>query len=80
MKRRTQTDVVLEHLRKHKSITSWEAIMEYGITRLANRVFQLKEEGYNIPTERITVTTRLGNTTNIAKYTLIETPTQTSLF
>ena len=54
--------------------------MEYGITRLANRVFQLKEEGYNIPTERITVTTRLGNTTNIAKYTLIETPTQTSLF
>tara|TARA_R110001592_G_scaffold148690_7_gene373879 strand:+ start:110 stop:352 length:243 start_codon:yes stop_codon:yes gene_type:complete len=80
MKRKTQHDVVIEHLRKYKTITSWDAIIEYGITRLATRVFELKELGYNIPTERITVKTRLGNTTSIAKYSLIEKPIQASLF
>ena len=79
MKKKTQNEIVLEHLRKHKTITSWEAIMEYGITRLATRIFQLKEEGYNIPSERINVTTRLGRNTNIARYSLIETPRQLNI-
>ena len=75
MKRKTQHDVVIEHLRKYKTITSWDAIMEYGVTRLSHHIYC-----YNIPTERITVKTRLGNTTSIAKYSLIEKPIQASLF
>ena len=38
----TQKEMVLNHFRKKKSITSWEAIQKYGITRLADTIFQLK--------------------------------------
>jgi len=45
-----QKDQVLNHFSKKKSITSWEAIQKYGITRLADTIFQLKNKGYNIMT------------------------------
>ena len=64
----TQKQQVLEHLQRYGNITSWEAIMEYGITRLANYIFILRNEGHIIPSESITVTTRIGNTTTISKY------------
>ena len=45
-----QTDMVLNHFAKKKSITSWEAIQKYGITRLADTIFKLKGRGHNIMT------------------------------
>lgn len=66
----TQKEQILNHLKNHKSITSWESIMEYGITRLSHHIYCLRNEGYIIPDERIKVKTRLGRTTNISKYTL----------
>ena len=45
-----QKDQVLNHFAKKKSITSWEAIQKYGITRLADTIFKLKAKGYNIVT------------------------------
>ena len=38
-----QKDQVLEHLKKRKSITSWEAINLYRITRLASVILDLRE-------------------------------------
>ena len=38
--------IVVNHIRKHGSITSKEAIMNYGITRLAARVFELRRGKY----------------------------------
>jgi hypothetical protein len=61
-----QKDQVLQHLRKKKSITSWEAIQKYGITRLADTVFQLKGKGYDIIT-----TIEMGNGKKWAKYTYL---------
>lgn len=66
----TQKEQVLNHLKDHKSLTSWDAIMEYGITRLSHHIYCLRNEGYIIPDERIKVKTRLGRETNISKYTL----------
>ena len=66
----TQKEQILNHLKNYKSITSWESIMEYGITRLSHHIYCLRNEGYIIPDERIKVKTRLGRTTNISKYTL----------
>lgn len=40
----SQKDQVLEHLKKRKSITSWEAITSYRITRLASIIFDLRDE------------------------------------
>lgn len=37
-----QKEIVLEHLKKRKSITSWEAISLYRITRLADVIFKLR--------------------------------------
>ena len=43
-----QTEAVLAHLQKHKSITSWEAIQEYGATRLSDIIYRLRDRGYDI--------------------------------
>lgn len=45
---KTQKQQVLAHLKKHGSITPWEAIQKYHITRLAAVVFTLRDEGNKI--------------------------------
>jgi hypothetical protein len=40
----SQRRMILEHLIDRGSITSWEAIQEYGITRLACYINMLKRE------------------------------------
>lgn len=70
----TQKKVILKHFDTYKKITSWDAIMEYGITRLANVIFVLRNEGYIIESRNRTVYTRLGNATTIAEYTLVSRP------
>lgn len=45
----TQVAKVKEHLEKHKSITSWEAITRYHITRLSAVIYTLIHQyGMNI--------------------------------
>ena len=39
----TQKKRVLDHLIEKGNITSWEAIQTYGCTRLADVIFQLRE-------------------------------------
>ena len=63
----TQKEQILNHLKNHKSITSWDAIMEYGITRLSHHIYCLRNEGFIIPDNRIQVKTRLGRKTVISK-------------
>ena len=41
---------VAAHLRKHKHLTSWEAITKYRATRLADVIFKLKGRGWLIST------------------------------
>lgn len=68
--KQTQYKIVLDHLRRYGSISSWQAFEEYGITRLSAVIFDLRGAGHNITTVDKTVTTRLGNKTTIAIYTL----------
>lgn len=45
----TQKLKVLNHLRDRKNgLSSWEAIVNYRITRLAARIADLKEDGHTI--------------------------------
>ena len=44
-------DMILNHLQTQKKITSWEAIQNYGVTRLAAVIHQLKMYGHDISTE-----------------------------
>lgn len=46
----TQTETILAHLQAGGSITQRDAIHEYGIYRLAARVRDLREAGYDVQT------------------------------
>jgi len=46
-----QTQVVLDHLRRHSHLTSWQAEGVYRIRRLASRVDELRATGFEIETQ-----------------------------
>ena len=65
---KTQKDAIKWHLKNYGHITSWEAIKEYGATRLAGIIYKLKKDGYRIHTSELKVKSRFGKQTTIAKY------------
>ncbi len=68
----TQEKMVLDHLQKHGSITSLEAIKLFGATRLSAIIYNLRHnEGYTIVSEIETVSTRHGTYSNVARYKLL---------
>ena len=66
----TQRQAVASFLTDHGAITSNDAIAQYGITRLAEYIRQLRRDGWKIETERIVFTNRFGHTGACAKYIL----------
>ena len=71
---KSQSDAVLWHLKTYGSITSYEAIKEYGATRLSAIIFNHRKEGYDIDSMPLTKKTRFGRNTTIAKYTYTAPP------
>ena len=63
---------MLWHLKQYGSITSYEAIKEYGATRLSAIIFNHRKDGYNIESMPLTKKTRFGRNTTIAKYVYIK--------
>ena len=70
MKRMTHYKRILKHLQDFGHITSWQAIEEYGNTRLSATIFNLRQDGYNIKSETIYTKNRYGDPTHYTKYTL----------
>lgn len=70
MKKITQKERVLQHLKDNGSITSWQAIKHYGCTRLSDVIYRLKE-GYNIETETMNSKNRYGDKVHFAKYNYV---------
>ena len=68
----TQCDRILRHLKDNGSITSIEAVKEYGIMRLASRINDLKAQGIAIVSEVGTGKNRYGETTHFSVYRLAE--------
>jgi hypothetical protein len=66
----TQKEMVLRHLKDYGSITSWEAIQQYGVTRISAVIFNLKEDGCCFEEEWVYTTNRYGNPTAYKKYML----------
>jgi len=73
---KSQSDAILWHLKTYGSITSYEAIKEYGATRLSAIIFNHRKEGYNIGSTPLTKKTRFGRNTTIAKYTYVTPPSE----
>lgn len=66
----TQSEQIVRHLRDYGSITSMEAMREYGIMRLASRISDLKRAGLPIRAEMVSGKNRYGEVTNYARYYL----------
>jgi hypothetical protein len=69
--RPTQVTRVLEHLKKHGSITTYDAFVKYGITRLSARIFEIRELGYGIKTKVVTGKDRYNEPTHWTLYELV---------
>ena len=68
-KKTTQKEIVLDFLKKEKSITSWQAIQDFHITRVADVILRLRADGHNIETKRITHKNSItGKVMQYAKY------------
>lgn len=68
----TQCERILRHLKDFGSITSQEAMQEYGIMRLASRINDLRAQGVMIVSETATGKNRYGEATHYAVYRLAE--------
>ena len=69
---KSQSDAILWHLKTYGTITSYEAIKEYGATRLAAIICNHRKNGYVIESIPIKKKTRFGRTTTIAKYNYLK--------
>jgi hypothetical protein len=68
----TQCERILRHLKDYGSITSLEAVNEYGIMRLASRINDLRAQGIAIVSEVVAGKNRYGETTHYSVYRLAD--------
>lgn len=68
----TQCEKILRHMEDYGSITSLEAVKEYGIMRLASRISDLKRLGVPISKTTERGKNRYGEATSYARYSLRE--------
>lgn len=68
----SQKDIILNHLKNNKYLTSLEATKKYYILRPSNRIQELKREGYDIQTQIVWKKRRNGSTTHYARYSLMQ--------
>ena len=64
----TQSERVLKYLEDGKKLTCLNAFEELGITQVAARIFELKEKGHDINTNRRKVTNRYNEICSVAEY------------
>ena len=54
IKKLSQEEMILQHLKEGKAITPLEALNKWGCFRLSGRIFDLRKEGHEIITTNIT--------------------------
>lgn len=64
----TQHDLILAHLESYGSISPFEAFTEYGITKLATRISELKRLGYNFTSVMVEQENRFGQPVRFMRY------------
>jgi hypothetical protein len=59
-------------MRQFGSISTLEAFNDLGVARLASRIHDLRQQGYNIESEVKTAKNRFGENTSFKIYRLVE--------
>lgn len=70
----TQEQRVVNYIHQFGSITALEAMRDLGIYRLASRICDLKEGGYEFERDLVKVENRYGETTRVARYRIKREP------
>lgn len=70
---KTRKQVVLSALKRRtrRGITSKEAFEDYGISRLSDVIYDLRQDGHEIDSNMVEVKTRYGKT-RISQYILVK--------
>lgn len=68
----TQNERILDWLRSHETITTYEAMSELGVARLASRISDMKKQGYRFNKEFVTSKNRYGEKVSYVAYSLEE--------
>lgn len=68
----TQKDRIINYIREFRSISSWEAYSELGITQLGARIDQLQKDGYTFKTEWEHKKNRYGEDVSFKRYYLAD--------
>lgn len=66
----TQCEQIIRHMEECGTITSWEAMQEYGVMRLASRISDLKKAGIPIHREMVSQKNRYGDMVTFARYSI----------
>lgn len=69
-RKKSQAEQVLDYIERFGSISTYEAFRDLGITRLASRIFDLTEQGYDFDREMVTARNRFGDHVNFTRYSL----------
>lgn len=72
MRKNNQVQRMLRHMREYGSITSVEAMQEYGIARAASRIHDIKQLGYDVVKTTEAGRNRYGERVHYARYSLRE--------
>ena len=68
----TQRQLILRYIEDNGSITPMEAFAEFGITKLATRISEMRKDGMEFKIEMIDSTNRYGKPTRYARYSFPE--------
>lgn len=66
----TQNERILDYIAEFGSITQYEALRDLGVMRLASRISDLKNKGYNITSKMETVKNRFGEKCSVKRYSM----------
>lgn len=66
----TQCERIIDYINTFGSITTLEAFTDLGITRLASRIHDLTEDGFEFEREMITSRNRYGEIVHYKRYSL----------
>ena len=72
MRKKSQCEMILKYLQTHTTgITPLQALNKFGCLRLSGRIYDLKDQGYNIMTNMVEVKTADGDVSRVAQYRLV---------
>lgn len=67
----TQHDLILNYLKRFRTITPYEAFKDLGITKLATRISEMRQEGYQFADVWIDDVNRFGEPIRYKRYSLL---------